>query len=105
MGFESEFNDSGFDEFQKEFEKKRKEAEGKVTLDQLLTSSFMKKYTDYNDLDSFAEASDIDFSDPAEAIESKEWDSYVKDNSPFSGWDEMIKTAGQLYMKDKLEFD
>ena len=103
MGFEIEFD--GFDEFQKEFEKKKKEAEGEVTLDKLLTKSFMERYRDYKDLDSFEDASDIDFSDPEEAIESEEWDSYVKENTSFSGWEEMITRAGQLYMVDKLKFD
>jgi len=102
---EFEFNDSGFDEFKNEFEKKKKEAEGKVTLDQLLTSSFMEKHTGYKDLDSFAADSDIDFTDPKEAVESEEWDSYVRKNSSFSGWEEMFAAAGQSYMKEKLEFE
>ena len=59
----------------------------------------MEKHNGHKELDSFADDSDIDFSDSKEAVESEKWERYVRKNSSFSGWNERKKTAGKPYIK------
>lgn len=76
-----------------------------ATLGALFPDSFMCKYTKFNSLDDFFEQSSFkhETEENLDAIDEKELDKYVKENTQFECWEDMKQTAGNLYAKKKLE--
>ena len=98
------FNTSGFDELQNELEQLQKDAEaldGKsVSFYEMFPSSFMKKYTNFQDTDSFFDASgfDAETNESFDKIPEYELDSFVAANSRFSSWEKMLSVATEFYL-------
>lgn len=70
----------------------------------LFPDSFMKTYTRYNSLVEFIEASGLDF------LSQKDWDklqngsinSFIKSNSDFESWADMLETAHHFLKSSML---
>ena len=83
---------------------KELEKTSSIPLENLLTSTFLKKYTSLDSLELFIKDSpftDINFSN-FENISELELDNYVRTISSFSTWSEFINTACSEYIRNKL---
>lgn len=85
----------------KELDKKLDSLSGNVPLDELLNSSFMRKYTQFQTAQEFADSSSFDFSD-IESIDSNDLDKYVSAHSKFSSWQEMLNQAGVEWIQNQF---
>ncbi|HCO75000.1 MAG TPA: hypothetical protein DIT16_09125 [Clostridium sp.] len=101
----------GLDQFQKKLkhmEKAAKDLENthSVSLDELITSSFMRKYTNFTDFDVFLEAGNfiVNSQEDFDAIPDSELDSHVRKTTKFSTWEDMLGEAGEEYTLKKLGF-
>ena len=75
-----------------------------IPFEDLLTSTFLEKYTSLDSLELFIKDSpftDVNFSN-FENISEIELDNYVKTISSFSTWSDFIKTACSEYVRNKL---
>lgn len=75
-----------------------------IPLEDLLTSTFLKKYTSLDSLELFIKDSpftDINFSN-FENISELELDNYVRTISSFNTWSEFINTSCSEYVRNKL---
>lgn len=83
---------------------KELEKTSSIPLEDLLTSTFLKKYTSLDSLELFIKDSpftDVSFSN-FENISEIELDNYVRTISSFSTWSDFIKTACSEYVRNKL---
>lgn len=85
-------------DFQKQAEEAAKPED--VSLSDLMPPAFMEQYTEYSTIDQMAEA--YGGIESAEDINSDEWSAFVAEHSQFSGWTEMMQTAGQLRIKKEM---
>jgi hypothetical protein len=88
-----------------------KELEGKkqIPINELFSSSFMKKYTKHNSFANYMQASKlmpagtkIITNEVLETISDKGFDDYVRGNTIFKSWTEMLQAAAQEYIKEQL---
>lgn len=93
------FDDSGIKKLQKNF----KDLEGphSIPFEELFTNSFMQRYTDFNNIESFVNKSSFDFND-MESINENDLDKFVNDNSTFSTWKTMLTKASQKWTATKF---
>lgn len=91
---------------QKELEELQKKVAAKVSLDELLDESFMETYTffGFSNVQQFVDAcegligiaySDIDTND-------EKFNAYIRDNTSFDDWSEMIGKATMLWAEKQL---
>ena len=83
---------------------KELEKTSSIPLENLLTSTFLKKYTSLDSLELFIKDSpftDVSFSN-FENISEIELDNYVRTISSFSTWSDFIKTACSEYVRNKI---
>ncbi|ELZ43360.1 hypothetical protein C464_16577 [Halorubrum coriense DSM 10284] len=75
-----------------------------VSFGELFDGAFMRRYTDFNDLDSFFEAGgwEIEGEEDFEAIPDDEFDDHVDENTRFNSWDAMLEKAASEWMADQL---
>ena len=97
----------GFDDLQKFFknlEKKAKDASGEASFSELFNPDFMTAFTNFKSIDEFFEKSpfDINTQEDFENLNESELDNYVKENTRFSSWEEMMNEAGKRYIAKKL---
>lgn len=85
----------------KELGKKLENASGKVPLDELLNSNFMRTYTQFQTAQEFANTSSFDFSNP-ESIDSNDLDIFVSEHTKFSSWQEMLNHAGAEWVQNQF---
>lgn len=104
-------NFDGFDKLQKDLKKMQRNAEKlngshQVPLNELFTSSFMRKYTKFSSIDDFFKSSGFktDTQKDLEAIPDSELDKYVAANTKFKTWKDMLGEAGSEYALKKLGF-
>lgn len=102
-----EFDISGLDELQKELEQQIKNAgklngENEVSFNELFPDSFMKRYTNFDNIDIFEEKSKFNWKD-IENIPDNELDSFVSKNTTFKNWEGMLNTATQLWVNKELK--
>lgn len=78
----------------------------RVDLSDVLTDSFMAKYTDYKDADSFFEASGFDTSsqEAYEAIPDEEINKFTSEHSKFSTWSALLGEASKQYLAKQMGF-
>ena len=72
-----------------------------IPFEDLLTSTFLKKYTSLELFIKDSPFTDINFSN-FENISELELDNYVRTISSFSTWSEFINTACSEYVRNKL---
>jgi hypothetical protein len=95
--FKVSFDDSAL----KELQRKSKELDGEreVPLIELLTDSFLHKYTNFQTLQAMVDTSGIK---NLEEIGKENFSKFVSTHTRFGNWDEMLKEAGAEYIKRKL---
>lgn len=105
------FDDRGLKKFQKDLEKMAKKAqeldsENQVPFNQLFNEKFMRKYTSFNDFDSFIKAGfdNIETEEDFEKIPDEEMDAHVKATTSFDTWEEMLKEATGEWIANQLGF-
>ena len=103
MGFEI----NGFDELKAHLSKiednlSKMSKTDSLSFDELFTSDFMFKHTDYSSFDEFLSASG--FTQSFEDIPDDDWDIYVSQHSSFTSWEEMVDNAVEQYVSKKLGF-
>lgn len=104
-----EFELEGFDEAMDELDelgRKAQELEGEqeVPIEELLTSSFMRRRTNFSSFEEMLEASqwDVETQEDFEAIPDDEWDRFVAEHSRFPNWEEMLGAAAQAWAARQL---
>ena len=101
----------GLDKLQKELKKMERNAKKlngthQIPLNELFTSSFMRKHTKFSSIDAFFKASGFkaDTQEDFEAIPDSELDKFVAKNTKFRTWEDMLGEAGSEYALKKLGF-
>ncbi|WP_249870721.1 hypothetical protein [Oceanobacillus saliphilus] len=105
------YNNKGLKQLQKslkQLEKNAKSVEGDnhVPFNEMFNTSFMKKYTDFTNIDSFFDASPftLETQEDLQAIPEDELDIFVSENTSFNTWQEMLSKAGKEWTAKKLGF-
>lgn len=93
---------SGLEKLSKKLDKLSKETN--VSLGEILTDSFISHHSKFNNLDNFMSACGIHNADEFNAFPDVEMDKFVKANTNFSTWQEMLSSAGAEYYKKQLGF-
>ena len=93
---------SGLEEVRRGLEKLQTRAEGisgeqEVRMSELLTLDFLAKYTEFDSLDEMFSASgfEIEAAEDFEKIPDDEWDSFIRSQSEFSDWGEMLGSSSK----------
>lgn len=101
----------GLDKLEKrlnQMERAAKELDGthSVSFENLFTTSFMKKYTQFQSIEEFFSSSgfDVTSQEDFEAIPEKDLDAYVSNNTSFETWEDMFSKAMVGYAAKKLGF-
>lgn len=100
----------------KEFERKlrglsdRAEAisgEHSVPMSELLAPSFLAGCTLFNSANELFEKSGykIESQEDFSAIPDERWDEFIRNNTSFSSWNEMLQAASAAWARRKLGFD
>lgn len=105
------FEIKGLDNLKKKFTQMQKAAEElertkSISFDQLFTSAFMQKYTNFLSFKEFLKAGnfDVNSQEDFEAIPDEELDAHVKNSTKFSTWKEMLNEATKIFISKKLGF-
>ena len=78
----------------------RKDAAQKsIPLSELFTADFMRAHTNFDSLAAMMEAGDFESATP------EEWDAFVKGNTQFSTWQEMMHAANAERAKRAINED
>lgn len=79
--------------------------EDKLTLDKLITESFVKDYTDFDSVADFVRSSgltEVDThslsDDEYDQLKVDMLDDFISKNSEFNTWDEMVAKAAEIYL-------
>ncbi|MCJ7774435.1 MAG: hypothetical protein MUP22_15030 [Desulfobacterales bacterium] len=72
-----------------------------VSLTELLNNTFISHHSTFSCIDDFFEASGfkIESREDFEAIPDDEWDQFINQNTSFNNWKEMLKAAGEEWVK------
>lgn len=100
MGFH--IDRSGLDKLQRRIESIPKSEN--VSFGELFNPAFMRRYTQFESIDTMIEASGYTVETPEDfaAIPDAEWDAFIATNTQFPDWLEMQKTAAAERMKRQL---
>lgn len=100
----------GLDKIKRELKKLERKAERaggvrSVPLNELLTPSFMSRYTYFESVEEMFEKSDypINSQEDFESIPQDNWDAFVNANTLFSSWQEMLNAAMMEQVKQHFE--
>ena len=85
----------------KELDNKLESLSGNVPLDELLNSNFIRKYTQFQTAQEFADTSSFDFSN-IESINSNDLDKFVSAHTKFSSWQEMLNHAAAEWIQKQF---
>lgn len=106
-----DFDLQGFDELQKDLEDMQcaaQEMDGAQSFNftELFHPAFMRQYTSYPTIDDFLEncGYPAETQEDFEAIPDKEFDEYVRANTRFSSWEDMLEKAEEELIDGKLGF-
>ena len=75
-----------------------------VKIGELLNPSFISRYTRFSNIDEFFENSGLNFKSPEEFkdLPEEEIDAYIAEETAFSSFKEMIKAAGDEWLRKKM---
>jgi len=83
-----------------------RELDGTQTLPvtDLITSDFIRSYSRFNSANEMFDASGfkIESKEDFEAIPDEAWDTFIKSNTSFSSWREMLERAGAEWAARKI---
>jgi|GEM_PF-1306936 len=93
----------------KKLEKKTKELEKRkeIPLNELMTNDFVRKHTTHDTFESFAIESGLISKGEEiteEILNSDEFNEYVKNNTSFDSWQNMLENASVEYIQKQLGF-
>jgi hypothetical protein len=97
MGVTVKVNKSGIDRIKRNLQKLS--GEHSVPMVELMTDTFMSRYTEFPNLQAMIDAGGIE--DPVD-INSEAFSQFVADHSQFAGWNEMLKKGFAEYAKRTL---
>ena len=97
-----EHDTPGFDDVREklaEFQRGLARLNGPLTFEEIFTPDFMRRHTDFADMDAMVAASghEVRTTDNFEAIPRAEWDALVRGRTRFKDWDEMRGKAAEDY--------
>jgi hypothetical protein len=74
-----------------------------VPLSELLNDSFISNHSSFSNLGELMGESGfpIESQDDFEAIPEEQWDAFIKQNTSFENWKEMLNAAGEEWIKKK----
>ncbi len=80
--------------------------EHSIPISDLLTPSFLATCTLFNTADEMFDKSGFKVANQAdfEAIPDDAWDEFIRGNTSFPSWKEMLQAAGKHWAEDKLGF-
>ena len=75
-----------------------------VPLSELLTAEFLKTYSRFNSLTEMFNASGfvITNADDFKTVPDDQWDEFIKQNTSFADWNELLAAAAKVWTKDQL---
>jgi hypothetical protein len=81
---------------------------GRVSLPDLMNPDFMRRHTKYSSLDEMVAdcelgRENLSRGEPRAILESQEWDQFVRDNSAFASWPQMMEAAISAHVDRALE--
>lgn len=101
----------GFDDFSErlnQLAKNAQELEGNhdIPLNDLLNDSFLQSHTQFSNLSKMFEESPFRVESPDDfyAIPDAQLDQFIRNNSKFSSWEEMLQTASEEWAIKQLGF-
>ena len=99
---EIEFDMSGMQELRKKLEEL--DGEHQVPFEEMLTDKFISDNTNYSSLQEMLEKSciKIESTDDLEDIPDNQRDDFIRQNTTFDIWDEMLSKAWEEWIKHKL---
>ncbi|MEG9437830.1 hypothetical protein JAO29_16910 [Edaphobacter sp. HDX4] len=102
----------GFDDLSRKLEDLADRAESlhgtqQVPLSELLTPGFLAKHTRFLSEDEMFEASGykVDTAGDFEKIPDEDWDEFIRQNTPFAAWSDMLSAAATEWTRKRLGFD
>lgn len=99
-----EFKD--FSDFAKAFEKEVNDLSSRdqISVDEILTKSFISKNTPYSDFNEFLEAGgfSVNTQEDFDSIDESKLSAFVTEKTRFSNFQEMIDTAGQEFLEGRF---
>ena len=101
---------TGLDKFRRqleEFQNKIESVSGEqsVPLNELLTPDFLATCSTFSSADELFERSGfkVESKEDFAAIPDEPWDEFIRSNTSFFNWKEMLQAAGAAWVKSKLE--
>lgn len=101
---------TGFDKLEKELNRIKRNAEAlsgtkEVSFAELFTPGFMSQNTAVSSFDAFLEAGgyQVNSKEDFEAIPDEEFDAYVRENTRFTSWQDMLQSAVNAYVVKKMK--
>ena len=101
----------GFDEFHKSLKNisdniEKNAGEREVSLDDLFTKEFMNSCSEYNTFNELLDAGGFDSSsqEAFEAIPDEEIDVFIKENTNYDSWEDMLGSANDEYIAKLIGF-
>lgn len=97
----------GFDSLQKEIrsiEQRVRSLSGKVSFEQLFTTNFIRRHTDFGSMAELIDASgfSVESQEDFENIPDAEWDVFISERTRFENWEDMLQAAVDEYIEKKL---
>lgn len=90
----------------KDLGKRARELDGNhnVPLSELLTHSFVAGCSRFSSVDELFKASGFSINSPEDfkAIPDDKWDDFIRDNTTFANWSDMLTAASAAWTKDRL---
>ncbi len=81
------------------------EEKSSLSLEELFTEDFLKEYTRFTSVeDMFKEGGfEIKSGDDFDKISKKEWNKFIKNNTKFKKWQDMLEKAVELKVLNQLQ--
>ncbi len=92
------FDDSKLKEFQQKVNELNEQ--GEVSLTELMPDDFIRKYTDFQNLQAMLDASGIE---TLEDIGNEKFSTFISAHTEFRTWEEMVTLAYAEYTRRKLD--
>lgn len=103
---------TGLDQLKRKLEDLSRKAESiggehSVPMGELLTPAFLEGCTLFNSADELFEKSGFNLEAQADfaALPDDAWDEFIRGNTSFASWKEMLQAAGAAYVQQKLDFE
>lgn len=103
------FKISGLDDLMKKISKmeqnaKELDGENNIPISELLTNNYLKKNTKFKNLDEVFDfyKKDMDEEEIEEVIETNNWNDYIRENTKFESWTDMLEDASGEWVQTKI---